>query len=117
MKRLTLPLTLAAASALAACAMSPETRMSRAQNQNQNQNVQVASAATVPTGGTVRSGLGRVGAPMLSTTPVDGSANQTVTMNMQDGSKQTLTLTGGQLRMGELVEIRSDNRVWRFAQQ
>ena len=54
---------------------------------------------------------------MVSNTPLDGRASQTLTMTMKDRSKQTLFVQGGQLRMGEEVEIQSDNRIRRFQQQ
>jgi len=109
MKKFTIPLAIAAAASLAACVSAPETRVVSTADY-----VYLASSAPVVAIGSVRPGMARVGHPMSSTTPVDGSANQVVTMTMRDGSKQTLVTSGSQLRMAESVEIMPDGRIRRF---
>ena len=104
--KLAFPLSLVAAATLAACVSMPDTRAVGLAD-----STYVASVGTVPAGGTVRTGIGRVGHPMSSDTVVNGVAHQTVTLTMKDGSKQTLFVQGAQLRMHEVVEIGSDNRI------
>src|SRR5262245_48523745 len=104
MKKFTIPLAIVAAASLAACVSAPETRVISATD-----SVYRASAGPVITSvGQVRSGLARVGFPMSSTTPYNGSATQVITFTMRDGTKQTVVTQGSQLRMAETVEILPD---------
>lgn len=104
--KLAFPLSIIAAATLAACVAMPDTRVTGVAD-----NTYVASIASTPSGAPVRTGIGRVGHPMSSDTVVNGVAHQTVTLAMKDGSKQTLFVQGAQLRMHEVVEIGSDNRI------
>ncbi len=112
MKKLAIPLSLAAAFTLAACAGTTETRVA-----GSTDSTYIASVGTVPDGGTVRAGIGKVGHPMASDTPVNGTSNQIVTLSMRDGSKQTLVVRGGQLRMAEIVQVGPDGRIRHVVEQ
>jgi hypothetical protein len=110
--KLAFPLSVVAAAALAACVSIPATRIAGTAD-----NTYVASAAATPSSAPVRTGIGRVGHPMSSDTVVNGVAHQTVTITMKDGFKQTLFVNGAQLRMHELVEVRSDNTIRHVVEQ
>ncbi len=108
MKKLTIPAAFCAAAMLSACVSIPETRVVGTADV-----VYMASTGPIIVGAPVRPGAGRVVHPMSSTTVVDGVANQVVTMNMRDGTKQTLVVSGSQLKTGESVVIRADNSIAR----
>lgn len=109
-KKLAIPLSLAVAATLAACAGTGthETVVT-----GSTQTGFVASAVAVQSSGTVRPGAGKVALLTDLAGPVADISNQTVTVNMKDGTTQTIYVHGEQLMMGDSIRIGSDNSIKR----
>jgi hypothetical protein len=114
MKKLAIPLSLAAAAVLAACAAPGGPHATRV--------VGAADATIVASTGTVvlpavRAGVGKIALLTDPTGPHADLSNQVAHLQMFDGSKQAIFVTGTQLTLGECISIRSSGYIARRPQR
>lgn len=112
--KLAISISLAAVAALAACASPGGPHATRV--------VGSADATIVASTGTVvlpavRAGVGKVALLTDPTGPLADLSNQVAHLQMYDGSKQAIFVTGTQLTLGECISIRADSRIGRRPQR
>jgi len=114
MNKLATTLSLAAIAALAACASPGGPHATRV--------VGSADATVVASSGAVvlpgfRPGIGKIALLTDPTGPLADLSNQVVHLQMFDGSRQAIFVSGTQLTLGECISIRSDNSIGRRPQR
>lgn len=77
----------------------------------------VASTGTVVTLPAVRAGVGKIALLTDPTGPYADLSNQVAHLQMFDGTKQAIFVTGTQLTLGECISIRSDGFIGRRPQR
>jgi hypothetical protein len=112
--KLAITLSLAAIAALAACASPGGPHATRVVGSADASLVASTGVVTLPA---PRLGVGKVALLTDPTGPLADISNQVAHLQMFDGTKQAIFVTGTQLTLGECISIRSDNSIGRRPQR
>ena len=112
--KLAISISLAAVAALAACASPGGPHATRVVGSADATIVASTGAVVLPA---VRAGVGKVALLTDPTGPLADLSNQVAHLQMYDGSKQAIFVTGTQLTLGECISIRADSRIGRRPQR
>ena len=114
MNKLATTLSIAAIAALAACASPGGPHATRVVGSADATIVASTGAVVLPA---VRGGIGKVALLTDPTGPYADLSNQVAHLQMFDGTKQAIFVTGTQLTLGECISIRSDSSIGRRPQR
>ena len=114
MNKLATTLSIAVIAALAGCASPGGPHATRVVGSADATIVASSGAVALPA---VRAGVGKIALLTDPTGPLADLSNQVAHLQMFDGTKQAIFVTGTQLTLGECVSIRSDGYIGRRPQR